>query len=94
MRLFGKRRKVSFHRTDGEAFRLETGDVEEGAPFWARLLRRRGTRRDGFSRYIAAGGARDLHAPDGQDALTRRSWRRFAAALTALALIWLLGTWL
>ncbi len=94
MRLFGKRRKVSFHRSGSEAFRLETEDLEEGAPFWARLLRRRAARRGGFSRYIAAGGARDLRGAEGQDAATRRSWRRFAAAMTALIVIWILGAWL
>ena len=90
MRLF-RRRNVSFHRPESESFRLDTGDVAEGSPLWARLFRRR--RRDVFSRYIAAGGTRSAR-DEGQDALVRRSWRRFSFALGTLILIWMLGAWL
>lgn len=92
MRRFRRRRDVSFHRPESDSFRLDTGDVAEGRPFWARLFGRRG-RRDVFSRYIAAGGTRDVRN-EGQDALERRSWRRFSLALGALVLIWMLGAWL
>ena len=92
MRPFRRKKDVSFHRPQSEAFRLDTRDVEEGAPFWATLLRRR-PQRDALTRYIAAGGTRDAR-DDGQDARLRRSWRRFALAFAALALAWALGAWL
>lgn len=93
MRRFG-RRKPLFHRPGSDAFRLETEDLEEGAPFWERLFRRHGARRGGFSRYISAGGARDLHGAERQDAGERRSWRRFSVALMVLIVLWMLGAWL
>lgn len=90
MRRPRRRRDVSFHRARTEAFRLDTEDVEEGMSLWERLFRREGRRRDGFSRYIAAGGTRDTRE-DARIAPVVRSWRRFAWAFAALASIWILG---
>lgn len=90
---FRKKQSVSFRRPQSDGFRLDTGDVEEGVSFWARTLGMRGRRPGVFSRYIAAGGTRDTRR--GVEEIAEvRSWRRFAWALCALTLLWILGYFL
>ena len=90
---FRKKHNVSFRRPQRDGFRLETGDVEEGGAFGARVFGLRGERRGGFSRYIAAGGTRDTRQ-EGEEASETRSWRRFACFFCAFLLLWLLGYFL
>lgn len=88
MFFFFKRRKISFHRPDRDSFHLDTGDVNEGVSFFG------SSRKDDFSRYIAAGGTRDARDSKGIEQLLIRSRCRFALTLLVLITIWLLGTFL
>ncbi len=91
MRSLRRRRHVSFRRPNRDPFRLDTRDVSDGRTLLDTLFGWWIPHRDGFSRYIAAGGTRDTRGSDGEEALRRRSWHRFAVTITVLLLLWLLG---
>ncbi len=93
MSVFRKRRQVSFRRPERHAFRLDTDDVVEDRSILDLLFGWVWRRQDAFSRYIAAGGTRDTRG-DGEEALRRRSWHRFAITLSILLIVWLLGMFL
>lgn len=83
-----RRRDISFHRPEKDTFHLDTGDVQEGGSFFG------GSRKDTFSRYMAAGGTRDARDSKGIEQLLIRSRCRFALTLIILTILWLLGTYL
>ena len=89
-------RKVTFRRADRDGFRLETADVEEPrglGRLWP--FGRKRVRRAGWLRYISAGGTRTTRAEQSDEVEADvRSWQRFAFALTAVIVIWLLGAFL
>ncbi len=88
---FHRKRHVSFRRPDRNAFRLDTEDITDGRTLLDWLFGWWMPRRDGFSRYITAGGTRDTRGSDGEEASRRRSWHRFAITLTVVVLVWILG---
>ena len=92
MDFFRRKPKLSFRKSEKDAFLLETPDVDErqgwkifSSTAYAPIGR--------LSRYIAACGTHDLRGSP-IEVLNARSWRRYILALSGLLVLWLFGFFL
>lgn len=77
--------KYSLRGSSRDAFRLQTRDVSDRTPFFSKRRQRAV-----LAHWLEAGGTQSTRVdPDAYP--IRRSWERFAWAMTILGILWLLG---